>query len=182
MAFSDWADERIGRFYGYWSGLRQGAAVPSVRVFDPIDIAPLLQYIWLARWDEEKQDFVYRLAGESVLAANRRQMRHQSLAEIYGDKTASRLRSRYQRICSTPLLFHSSGSVYDHLNRFGNGERLVLPLSDEAGRRTVVVGCTIYAVNHRAIDQATNTEILLPPTNAFFSLDGEPMQGIKEAC
>lgn len=171
--FSD--DVRISELYDYWSGLRTSRNPPSIRDFDPIDVAALLKNIWMARWEPDVQDFVYRLAGENVLSANRRPMRHMALTEIFDAPIAAMLRTRYQQVCATPAIYHIRGMIYVRLERYGAGERLILPMLDIHGQPTMVLGCTIYGAGSWHTEgrrSAMNSE---PSVAVLLSLDGQPL-------
>jgi len=182
MPFPLSRDRRIGGFYDYWNGLRDASGIPSQRSFDPIEIAPLLRHIWMARWAPEVGDFVYRIAGESVMAAVGTTMRHRSLAEIYTPQVAEELRLRFQKVCATPLLYHSAGPIYVHLERYGTGERLILPLVDEHGGGTVVIGCSIYATAGDADDREWIRRGRDREVRTYMTPDADLVEEIREAC
>lgn len=181
MPFPASQDSRISRFYDYWSGLRSGRRLPTLDAIDPVDLAPLLPTLWVAGWDDEARDFVYRLAGERVLQVFRRPIRHQPLGAIYSGPVAETLRERYKRICTEPAAYYGHGHIYGHVERYGIGERLVLPLSDKYGRPKLVVGCTIYTptawpVGQSGVSPRKNAEI-----GQFTSLDGSALGPVRAA-
>jgi hypothetical protein len=182
MPFPLSRDRRIAHLYDYWNGLRSSGGVPSVRDFDPVDVGPLLTHLWMARWEREAQDFVYRLAGEGILSANRRPMRLLPLSKIYSPAIASSLRVRYQRICTTPAIYHAQGTIYVHLDRFGTGERLILPLLDMTGSPTMVIGCTVYALSNWSQNKRPSPTDEEPEIQNYLSLDADPIEQVKEAC
>lgn len=175
-------DRRIVRFFEYWDSLREPGCIPSQRVFDPVEIGPLLRNTWMARWSQEDQDFVYRLAGENILAASHHPMRHKPLSKIFDSGHAESVRHRYQVICATPLLHYSQGQIYSHIDRYGTGERLVLPLQDRDGRTTTVLGCTVYSGTDWPQDRSRPGQSQAPEISTFLTLDAEPTEAIREAC
>lgn len=181
MSFPLSQDSRITRFYDYWDSLREDGGIPGQSAFDPVEVGPLLRTLWMARWDIEFQDFVYRLAGESILAAFPDSIRHKPLAEIYDKEHADELRARYQRICAAPAAFYARGQVYRHLKRYGTGERLVLPLLDHKGRPTIVIGCTTYSTSNWRPSGNTGSTSQETGLSHFTTLDGEPLEQIRAA-
>ena len=180
MSFPLCRDIRIARFHSYWNGLRDGDLLPSVSVFDPLEIAPLLSNVWKMRWEDEAQDFVYRLAGEDILKMFSTPLRRKTLGEVYAPDHSEALRSRYQMICRTPVAFYARGRIYSHLGRVGIGERLVLPLTDAHGRPRVVIGCTVYTSTEWP-NPALRGGARDPEMSLFTTLEGEPLERIREA-
>jgi hypothetical protein len=132
------------------------------------------------RWEDESRDFVYRLAGENILSMFPEPIRHKTLAGVYGPDVSAMLRGRYQTICRTPVAFYARGQVYLHLGRYGTGERLALPLADSHGRPRIVLGCTVYSsvVWPQSVDRVAPAD---PGVNLFTTLDGVPLDQIREA-
>lgn len=180
MSFPLCRDRRIDQFYDYWNGLRECGRLPTLADFDPAEIGLLLPSIWKMRWEDDARDFVYRLAGEEILKMFTTPLRHRPLGAIYAPEISETLRKRYQTICRTPVAFYARGHVYSHLGRYGSGERLVLPLTDSHGRPRIVIGCTVYTTSQwpnpatRPVDQEADL-------NLFTSLEGEPLEEIREA-
>ncbi|WP_028793019.1 PAS domain-containing protein [Thalassobaculum salexigens] len=180
MSFPLCRDRRIAQFFDYWTGLRVSGGIPDNAAFDPTEIGPLLPSIWKLHWEDETRDFVYRLAGEEILAMFTTPTRHRTLGEVHDRALSETLRNRYQAVCRTPVAFYSRGRIYRHLDRYGTGERLVLPLMDAKGRPRIVIGCTVYAAsrwpNPSARPPAPEADL-----DVFTSLDGAPLERIREA-
>lgn len=181
MPFPMSQDGQITRFYDYWDSLRVQGEVPSKKAFDPVEVGPLLRTIWMVRWDAGAGDFVYRLAGESILGNFPSPIRYKPLAKIYAPDTADEIRARYKRVCVTPAAFFARGQVYRHIDRFGTGERIILPLTDCNGRPSIVIGCTVYSTTgwpkpHPVADAAAQTDL-----SVFTTLDGAPLERVREA-
>lgn len=180
MSFPLSQDERIARFYDYWNGLRGDRPVPTLATFDPTEVGSLLCTLWKMRWEDERRDFVYRIAGEDILSVFPGPIRHKTLGEIYSPEVGAMLRERYQTICRTPAAFYARGQVYRHLGRYGTGERLVLPLSDLDDRVRIVIGCTVYSGSVWPVCSDRNPSADIG-VSTFTTLDGEPFDRIKEA-
>lgn len=174
-------DRRISRFYDYWNGLRQTGSIPAQDSIDPVDLAPLLPFLWVVRWDEEARDFVYRLAGESILRNIRQSIRHKPLGAIYEPDVADALRRRLQQVCSGPYAYYGHGQIYGEIGRYGIGERLILPLVDEKGRPRLVIGCTVYATTNWPLTTADPAPKPEAETGVYTTLDGTPVERIREA-
>lgn len=180
MSFPLCRDDRIAQFYDYWNGLRVCGRLPSLDAFDPLEVAAVLPSIWKIHWEDDARDFVYRLAGEEILRMFTMPLRHKTLGEIYNAELSDTLRKRYQTICQTPVAFYARGQVYSHLGRYGRGERLVLPLTDGRGRPRIVIGCTVYTTSQWP-DPAKRPPVLETDTSLFTTLDGDPLDRVREA-
>lgn len=173
MQLPNSSSDRIGRLFSYWTDLRDGGSVPTLTDFDPLHLPDLLPNLWMAGWQQDAKDFVYRVAGDAILNTHARPMHRRSLQEIYPGRLGDHLRDRFTRLCAEPCLFHSVGTVYILISRYGVGERLILPLRDRDGVTPVVLGCTDYHVVASAGARAAeyphgDTEI-----RRFLTLDGD---------
>lgn len=182
MPFPASQHSSISRFYDYWSGLRSGRALPTLDMIDPVDLAPLLPTLWVAGWDDEARDFAYRLAGERILQVFNRPVRHKTLEAIYPGPVAETLRDRYKRVCSEPAAYHGHGHIYSHIERYGIGERLILPLSDKFGRPRFVIGCTVYAPTVWPAGRNEPLSRMNAENGQFTDLDGFARESVREAC
>ena len=59
----------IQDFWSYRDRCVGASGYPSRRLFDPIDIAPLLSRVWILDIDRDSGDFRYRLVGTRVVEA-----------------------------------------------------------------------------------------------------------------
>ena len=174
MSLPHSSSNQIVRLFSYWTDLRNGGSVPTLADLDPAHVTDLLPNIWMAGWQDDAEDFVYRIAGDAILSANARPMHRRSLQEIYPAGLASLLRERYTRLCAEPCVYHSVGTIYTLIGRYGLGERLVLPLLDRDGQTPVVLGCCDYRIvvtsaGARTPDiRPSNTEIC-----RYLTLDGD---------
>lgn len=174
-------DSRISSFYDYWNGLRATGTLPAQDSIDPAHIAPLLPFVWLVRWNDQVDDFVYRLAGENVLDIVRQPVRHKRLGALYEPVFAETLRRRFHRLCSGPTAYYERGRVYRHIDRYGFGERLALPLADEEGRNRLVIGCTVYAATNWPPALTAPPSTPDPEIGVYTNLDGDPVEPVREA-
>ncbi len=166
------SSDRISRLFSYWSQLRRDGDVPSIDAFDPLQVPDLMPNLWMAAWKDDAADFVYRIAGDAILTTHDRPMHHRSLREIYPEELAANLRERFQRICAEPCIYHSAGTVYLRISRYGLGERLILPFRDRDGSTPVVLGCTDYRVIARTSLTTTDPADRIVELRSILSLDG----------
>lgn len=134
----------IRRLYDYWRDLCVDGQAPYRSSVDPLEVLPVLPFIWIY---ERKDDgrFLCRLAGENVRAVLDRKVINEYLEDFVGDEGISLLKGRYGKVLSMPAIGHVVGSVYPAATgRYGQGERLILPLRDDEGRYRFVMGATIY--------------------------------------
>ncbi|SDF06123.1 PAS domain-containing protein [Thalassobaculum litoreum] len=169
------SSERIGRLFRYWTALRSRGGVPGIAAFDPLQVADLMPNLWMAGWKEDVGDFVYRVAGDAILTTNGRPMHRRSLHEIYPECLAANLRDRFTRICAERCIYHSTGTVYIRIGRYGVGERLILPFLDRDGSGPVVLGCTDYRVISSADRSGTVPGEDDVEIRRFLTLDGDPI-------
>jgi hypothetical protein len=144
------ADPRILRFLDAWRAARGGALAPVRTDFDPSAVADLLAWIWLARFEEEVGDFVYRLAGEEVNAIWGRSLRGVALADLLGPADHPTVLQRWFEILEGPSLHY--GLTKERLSALENksAERLLAPLADPDGRICWVIGLSLYRI--RAVE------------------------------
>lgn len=167
------SSEPIGRLFRYWTRLRNNGDVPGIETFDPLQVPDLLPNLWLAGWQDEVGDFVYRVAGDVILATNDRPMHRRSLREIYPETLARNLRDQFTLICAEPCVYHSKGPVYIRINRYGMGERLILPFRGRDGSSPVVLGCTDYHILTQADRQGAAAGGITVEQRSFLTLDGD---------
>lgn len=166
------SSDRIGRLFSYWTALRPDGGVPNIASFDPLEVPDLLPNLWMAAWQDEHEDFVYRVAGDAILTFHDRPMHRRRLHEIYPKPLARTLRDRFRLICAEPCLYHSRGTIYILINRYGVGERLILPFVDRDATTPVILGLTDYQVVSRTARQGDDTMDRNVEIRSFLTLDG----------
>ncbi len=138
----------IRRFFDYWCVRRQGRAMPKLRDMDPVDFPWALPVIYVGDYDREADAFVYRVSGEDVTDVfsrynGRRNMRGVALGDGMPADKAALIRKRWRPVSERGDLIYMSGTVYLAAERYGVGERLVLPLSENGETVTGFVGLTV---------------------------------------
>jgi len=139
-------DERLRQLAVYWFERRGDRPVTRRCDIDPMQIGSVLPYIWLYEHELEGRRFRCRLAGEDVRAMYDMNIVGKYLDEFLLADNWPVIEAHYLAVINTPAIGHARGQVYrTSLHRIGRGERIVFPLSDEAGIRvTMLVGATIY--------------------------------------
>jgi hypothetical protein len=128
----------------FWLSLRNGLDVPSQEHLDPMGISRLLAHIWIYRYDPGLDDFVCRLAGESINLAWGGSIKGVTLRQVVGDARHSAAIARWKAIISTPHIQHGRVSeIHDGEERLV-AERLVLPMSG-GGQPDRVLGYSSYS-------------------------------------
>lgn len=174
------SSDRITRLFRYWTELRVEGDLPGIASFDPLHLPDLLPSLWLVAWDEKIGDFVYRIAGDYILRTHDQPMHRRSLREIYPPQLADHLRERFTLLCSDRCLYHSRGTIYIRINRYGLGERLILPFRDRDGVTPVVLGCTDYNVAARTSSGEEDLPHRDVEIRTFLSLDGEVLSSERK--
>ena len=140
------ADPGIFRFLESWKMARGGRLLPRKRDFDPLRTPDLLSSVWLYRYDEGPKDFVCQLAGEDVNDAWGGSIRGKTMREIVGERDYPIMIERWTRIVSTPLVHY--GAASERLSELNTrrAERLLLPLTDDAGQAIFMLGISLYRI------------------------------------
>ncbi|WP_207478126.1 PAS domain-containing protein [Arenibaculum pallidiluteum] len=140
-------DRRIRGFADYWIGLYRGGGIPDRRAIDPVEIPWTLPFIWICDYLQDRRDFRYRLAGEHINDAFRRNLKGRTMSEIVAPEVHANAIRRYAGVIETPALVHNIGPVYNHRGETLVGERIVFPLSSGGGRIDMIIGVTVSKLN-----------------------------------
>lgn len=138
------SDGELLKLFDYWCGKRQGRPMPAKADIDPVEIPWALNRIFLLDYDPD-DGFRYRLAGEEIAKvfghANLKGLR---LDDILSAEGAQKVETRWMAMVQGPCVVSMTGMVYYAANRLGVGERLLMPLADEAGAPvTGALGMTV---------------------------------------
>lgn len=140
--FEPLVDERLRRFLDYWLSLRRGRRLPSRRDLDPVAIPWALPLIWLCDV-VGPNSYRYRLAGETINEVYGRGLAGLYLKELIRPEGYEMVRARYDATVAGPAIVHSIGRIYARSDRHYQGERLILPLSDDGRQVHHLVGITV---------------------------------------
>ncbi len=137
-------DARLRLFLRHWAERRGDGLVARRSAIDPAALKLCLPYLWIYRWQPERQDFLCTLSGEAVNDAWGCSIRNHSLGEIMNPESAALLLRRYRHAVDTPAIQVSRRPIQPHLHLGKDSERLILPLVDDAGAIFGVFGMTLY--------------------------------------
>jgi hypothetical protein len=142
--FAHVKDERLRRLLGHWLDRRGADVAPTRAAIDPTAISPILSSIWMSDYLPAERRFRMRLAGEEINHLYGRAITHCYFEDIIAPSMLAEVMRRYLRVVEEPAVMHCSGHIYLASDRSQVGERIVLPLADDAGALTHVIGASIF--------------------------------------
>ncbi|WP_420404497.1 PAS domain-containing protein [Nisaea sp.] len=131
------------QLFDYWCSKRAGRIAPSRQDIDPSEIVSLLSVIYLV--DFEAPDiFRYRLAGTDIAETfGHGNLKGQTLGDILADQGREFVTARWLPVVTEGLVVCMKGQIYNSVNRFAFGERILLPLAETPnGPMTGLLGMT----------------------------------------
>lgn len=126
----------------HWAEARGLRAMPGWNDIRPSRIARQLPIVWAYVYDRETDTFTGRLAGDRIEAVFGKTFRQTPLADIFPESEYKDVFERAKRVVDGPAIFHGEGLVYRQLEKFGHGERLILPLAEDGRHGDGILGCT----------------------------------------
>ena len=127
----------------HWDEVRGAKKMPSWQDLRPRAFAPFLRLVWAYKFDTDSQEFISRLAGESITRAYGKSFRGLSLAQIHTPQDRyEAARIMLLRVISEPAIFLGQGRIYKFNEEYRSGERIVLPLSGDGLVGDGVFGAT----------------------------------------
>lgn len=132
------AAEPLKRVARHWNEVRGERAVPEWGDIRPSALAAQLSIIWSWKYDPVTDQFTGRLAGDAIEAVFGRSLRAAAMTDVFRPADYIRLFGRHKRVTTEPALFHGTGLVFHHIDRYGTGERVIFPLADG------IFGATVY--------------------------------------
>lgn len=139
----------------HWHEARGQRRLPAWHDLQPSHMANQLKLIWVYKYDRQTELFTGRLAGNMIESVFGKSFRGTPMKELYPEHDYHRLHARAHRVVSEPALFRGQGKVFRHLSRIGNGERIILPLSDDGLHCDGIMGATIYEMAHNDTSRHT---------------------------
>jgi hypothetical protein len=127
-----WRDARGARVLPSWSDLRL------------LQMKRLMPVIWSYRYDASTEKFVGRMAGVNIEQIFGKTFAGTPMEDLYPAKDYPRLFARAKRVVITPEFYRGAGVVFDHLDHWGEGERIILPLATDGVHGDGVLGATVY--------------------------------------
>ena len=133
----------------WWFSAYQSGHLPSRNEIDLHAIKLALPYVWLIEYLPEDDGFRYRLAGEHVNGVFGYSLRGKRLREIAEPNILDKVRAGFLHVLNTPGIVYAVGRVYMRIGGYREGERLILPLSDDGVTGTHLFGVTDYGQGRR---------------------------------
>lgn len=130
----------------HWNEARGSKRMPAWSDIKPQAIARHLPSIWSWKFDPQTGIFIGRLAGELIVNAFGESLRGKTGEEFFKDRGGDALIARHTRVVREPCFYHGSGSVFVHAHRAVQGERIIMPLSEDGITADGILGMTIYDV------------------------------------
>lgn len=145
-AFSHLKDPLLLQFLTYYLNLRQGDRVPRRGQVSPMDFPRLLSNVFLYECDTTAQDFHLRLAGSQVAELLQTVKAGTKMSDVFPPDVFPIVLQRYRRICTELVVMHNIGKVFHLMGGTGMGERIAMPLLDNAGVPSFIIGATVYTL------------------------------------
>jgi hypothetical protein len=118
--------------------------MPPWSAINPRAIAAQLPILWSYKYDAASDTFTGRISGENIAHIFGRNLRGLPMRDVYPSKDYARLFARSRRVTCEPALFHGQGLVFHHLERYGQGERIMMPLGEDGETGDGILGATVY--------------------------------------
>jgi hypothetical protein len=131
----------------HWNVARGAKRMPAWRDIDPTAIAPHLPIVWSWRYDRDTDTFTGRLAGDAIVEAFGRSPRGVRMQDFFGEKWYAQFFAKHKRIVSEPAFTYERGQVLIHAQRYGDGERIIMPLATDGLHADGIFGATEYAMS-----------------------------------
>ncbi len=143
----------------HWHAVRGNRAMPSWSDLKPSRIAAYLSNVWSFRYDFGADDFFGRLVGECIGRHIGKDFRGLRLADAYPPDAIGWARGVFRRVAREPALYAYAGAMFTQMDRSGEGERIILPLSSDGKTADGILGATILG----ALPNAPMTLVLPRP-------------------
>jgi hypothetical protein len=128
----------------HWQAAREDRLMPGWGDIDPTEIVRQLPLIWSWRYDRETEKFTGRLSGEEINHAFGRSLRGMAMEEFFAPDQFENIYRRHRRVVTEPCFAHGTGAVFIHAGRFGEGERIIMPLAADGLHGDGIIGATQY--------------------------------------
>ena len=134
----------LRRVADHWNTARGGKRMAAWNAINPREIAGELPIVWSYRYDRAADSFTGRLSGDRIAEMFGRNLRGVPMREIYPPQDYDRLFERSKRVICEPVFYQGVGLVFQHVARYGQGERIMLPLAEDGEHGDGLLGATVY--------------------------------------
>jgi hypothetical protein len=128
----------------HWREVCGSKRMPAWRDIRPTAISAQLPIVWSYKFDRASNVFTGRLAGDKIVAMFGKSFRGAAMVDLFPAHEYQTAFSRHKRVLTEPAFFRGTGVVFAHLEKYGVGERIILPLSDDGELGDGVIGATRY--------------------------------------
>ena len=148
----DVRDARLLEFLEGWLSFRGGRLMPRRRDVQPMTFPRLLSMSYIYERIDDGKSFRCVLAGEEIHFAWGRPIQGSDVRDTFSAEDLPRVMQRWNRALDEPsMLFGRHILPGTHKSV----ERLLAPLSDDAGRPCFLIGVTVYRRAETEVDSAT---------------------------
>jgi hypothetical protein len=128
----------------HWLAARGDRLMPSWQQIKPSQIAPHLPILWAYRYDRDTGQFTGRLAGQRFGWGMDRKFGGATLKELHSPDSYPKILANALRLVEGPALSLCQGRLFRQGDRFGSGERISLPLSEDGQNCDGLLGASQY--------------------------------------
>jgi hypothetical protein len=126
----------------HWNEARDGRKMPAWSDIKPSAIKAQLPIVWAYKYDAQKDEFIGRLAGDQIVSIFGKSFRGLPLSDAHPAEAFAWIFALLKKVVSEPALYQYDGRVFSQLNRYGAGERIMLPLSADGRESDGILGAT----------------------------------------
>lgn len=137
--------QRIRSLHDYWESKRPPNGLPRRRDIDPVEIGPLLNYIYMLSVERDPPRFRYRLVGSAVADVSRANVTGRYMDEVYPDIREKATYADYL-VCSEQAVarYYRGPAMFDPDFSFLTTERLLLPVTEDSGSVDHILGIAVH--------------------------------------
>lgn len=129
----------------HWNEARGARRMPGWNDIKPSAIAAHLPIVWSYKYDRSSDSFTGRLAGERISTLfGSGGVRGRPLAEGFPPDRYAAALARFKKVLAGPALMRGNGLLLRHFDRYGFGERIIMPLADYGVDADGIFGATEY--------------------------------------
>jgi hypothetical protein len=134
----------LRRITRYWVDAGDSKRLPAWSDLRPAPIKSDLPIVWSYKYDAANRSFTGRLAGEQIERLFGRNFRGLPLTEMHPTDRLPWVYDLCSRVVTEPAAFYGSGNICKQGEKFGAGERILLPLSTDGVLSDGILGATEY--------------------------------------
>jgi len=161
--------EQLQAVADHWHEARRNRLMPAWRDLRPAAMRKQLPIVWAYAYDPDTEQFTGRLAGDKITDIFQKNFRGISIPEVHPREAVGWVYGLLKRVVTEPALYHYEGQVFRQLERYGSGERIILPLSSDGTEGDGLLGATEYDL-HPGI--AVTVTAPAKETEQWFSIKG----------